>query len=358
MELIEAINARRAALDDAVVEQSIFGTSESASIAKWVRGFCEEHLGCGVANARFYRVSVACVFGLDLMDGRSVVVKAQRGTRSRDYLSACFEVRRLLVRRNYPCPAPIGEPVRASFRREDGEVAPFFTAEDLVERGEPGDGHEPGVRSAMTDALAQLILGAAPLSAPERLGRAWFLGLPEGRVFPRPHSPIFQFERDNKSAEWIIHLAAEAREIGLKRAPLLHGHCERVVGHFDFRVEHLRFEQGRIVTSFDWDSLHYEFAAVLIGSLAPHFTADWQRSSIERAPSLNEMKQFVRSFETSMGRSFSALEMEVLSAASVFAMAYTARCNHASSPKEEGWNGDLRPLLRQYGKTILECGLL
>ncbi|MBK8254173.1 MAG: hypothetical protein IPK82_16090 [Polyangiaceae bacterium] len=130
-----------------------------------------------------------------------------------------------------------------------------------------------------------------------------------------------------------------------------------MVGHFDFRIEHLRFEGNKIVASFDWDSLHYESAAVLIGTLAPHFTADWQRDNIVRAPSILEMENFVTEFEAARSAPFTKDERRLLSAACVYAMAYTARCNHALNSREEGWNGDLRPLLRTHGNRLLEQGL-
>jgi hypothetical protein len=170
-------------------------------------------------------------------------------------------------------------------------------------------------------------------------------------VFPRPHSPFFDFEATSGGAEWIEAFAAEARARRASAAG------PRVIGHFDYRVEHLRFAAGRVVATFDWDSLHHEHLPVLVGSLAPHFTADWQRDDVIRAPSVDEMRAFVSDFEAARRLAFTPAERATLSAALVYAMAYTARCNHASSPREEGWNGDLRPTLRQHARTLLDAGL-
>lgn len=341
--LEDAIRREHATWDDPVVDRAVLGTTDPAAIAALFEGFCEEALGAKIAGARFYRVSVACVAGLDLSDGRAVVVKAQRGARSEAYLAACVAFRGLLADEGFPCPRPLSPPRR---------VGPaWMMAEEHMLAGTPADAHEPRVRRAITDALARLASLSARFPHPEVFGRAWFTGLPEGRVFPRPHSPFFDFERTSEGAAWIEGLAAEARS----RRPAAEG--QRAIGHFDFRVEHLRFEGDRVVASYDWDSLHHELVPVMIGSLAPHFTADWQRDDVVRAPSIDEMRAFVADFEASSGHAFSKAERATLSAACVFAMAYTARCNHALNPREEGWNGDLRPTLREHGRRLLDAGL-
>lgn len=342
-DLIATLRAEHATWEDNVVDRAVFGTDDPAQIAALLSDFCASHLGSPVAAARFYKVSVACVAGLDLADGRAVVVKAQQGGRREGYLTACFAFRRLLVSEGFPCPRPLGAPTR---------VGPaWLTAEERMTSGSPGDAHDPAIRRAIAESLARLVSIGERFEEAESFGRAWFSGLPEGRVFPRPHSPFFDFEKTREGAEWIEALAGEARARRLAAAG------PRVIGHFDYRVEHLRFDGDRVVASFDWDSLHHEHLPVLLGSLAPHFTADWQRDAIVRAPSMDEMRAFVADFEAARGQPFTGAERSTLSAALVYAMAYTARCNHASSPREEGWNGDLRPTLREHARAILDAGL-
>lgn len=342
-DLRDVIRDEHRAWKDSVVDRAVFGTTDPPEIAALLEHFCEAELGARVAGARFYRVSAGCVAGLDLDDGRAVVLKAQQGGRREEYLAACVEYRTMLAGEGFPCPRPIGGPRR---------VGPaWILAEELTEAGTPGDAHAPPIRRAITGALARLERLSERFPAPERFGRAWYTGLPEGRVFPRPHSPAFDFDSTRDGAEWIERLAAEARA----RRGAASG--DRAVGHFDFRVEHLRFDGARVVASYDWDSLHNELVPVWIGSLAPHFTADWQREDVVRAPTLDEMRAFVADFEASRARPFSADERRTLAAAAVYGMAYTARCNHASNPREEGWNGDLRPLLRACARELLDRGL-
>src|SRR5689334_13230343 len=96
-DLRTAILAEHATWPDPVVDRAVFGTSDAAEIAALLSRTCESALGSPIVSARFYRVSVACVAGVDLADGRSVVLKAQRGARPEAYLAACMAFRRLLV---------------------------------------------------------------------------------------------------------------------------------------------------------------------------------------------------------------------------------------------------------------------
>src|SRR5689334_15102220 len=65
-------------------------------------------------------------------------------------------------------------------------------------------------------------------------------------LYPQPHSPIFDFAATAAGAEWIDDFARRALAHDTLHAP-------PVLGHGDWRVEHLRFDSGRIVVSFDWD---------------------------------------------------------------------------------------------------------
>lgn len=342
-DLVSVLREGQLSARSTVVDKAVFDTDSPEEIASLLSGFCTAHLGAPIVDAMFYRIAAACVAGLRLADGRAVVVKAQRGGRPERYLTACADLRHLLVKEGFPCPRPLTGPVR---------VGPaWVTAEEQMTAGARGDGHDPAIRKAIARSLARMLAISERFEGAESFGRAWFSGLPEGRVFPKPHSPRFDFDATSSGAEWIESLAAEARE----RRKFADG--PRVIGHFDYRVEHLRFEAGEVVATFDWDSLHFEQLPVLIGSLAPHFTIDWQRNDLPRCPTIDEMRAFVADFEAARGQPFSPAERSTLSASLVYSMAYTARCNHASSPRVEGWNGDLRPALRAHGREILDGGL-
>jgi hypothetical protein len=342
-DLARVIGEEHAQWDVPIVDLAIFGTADPAVIAGRIDALCAEHLGASIRSARFYRVSVGCVAGLHLADGRGVVVKVQRGGRAPAYLAACFDVRRALVATGFPCPQPLAGPTSV------GDA--WATIEELDLRGEPADAHDPAVRRELAATLARLAKDARAFVGHPAFCGAWFTTIPEGQTFPTPHSPLFDFDATAEGAAWIDALAARARALRHD------ARGERVVGHFDWRIEHVRFEAGRIVTSFDWDSLHVELEPVVVGAGAHAFTADWQREDLVRVPSIDEIRAFVADYEAARGGPFDRDERMALGASLVFSLAYTARCNHARSPTDEGFNGDFRPLLRREGEAILAGGI-
>ncbi|MBL9023174.1 MAG: phosphotransferase [Myxococcales bacterium] len=325
--------------DDPVVCRAVFGATAPEVIAAQIQAWLLDGLGARAVRARFYRVSVGCVAGVDLDDGRAVVVKAQRSGRSATYFESCFAVRRHLANEGFPCPRPLGEPLRR------GDV--WITFEELVDGGELGDAHDPSTRSALAASLAQLVTLARPLAASVALGRAWYTAIPDDRLWPRPHSPLFDFERTAEGAAWIDDIARRAR------AARSEPRGELVIGHFDWRVEHLRFEDGRVVASYDWDSLHVELEPVLVGANAHAFTADWQREDLAQAPSVEEILAFLDDYERARGHAFTPDERALARASCVYSLAYTARCGHALRPHDESHAGDFRPLLRRAAEALL-----
>lgn len=326
--------------DDPVVSRAVFGTTAPEVIAATIQAWLQAGLGARAERARFYRVSVGCVAGVELGDGRAVVVKAQRSRRSAAYFASCYAVRRHLADAGFPCPRPLGEPLH-----RDGV---WITFEVLSDAGERRDAHEPAIRAALAEALADVVALTRPLLSSTRLGRAWFTAVPDDRLWPRPHSPLYDFDETSEGAAWIDAIAQRARAARARSSG------EVVIGHFDWRVEHARFDtSGRVVATYDWDSLHAELEPVLVGANAHAFTADWQREDLVRAPSLDEILAFFDDYECARGEPFSPEERTLARASCVYSLAYTARCNHALRPAEEGWNGDFRPLLRTSAHTLL-----
>lgn len=333
----------RSAPSDPVVEHAVFGASDPALLAASLDAFTIAELGARIAAPRFYRVSVGCVAGVDLDDGRSVVVKVQAGKRRQEQLEACVAFREHLLGHDFPCAAPILGPRRLG--------AAWATVDAWDERGAPGDAREPALRRALARSLAELFELGRSFDRRHELGPAWFTALPEGRVFPAPHSPRFDFTSDAEAAAWIEALGAEARARRGEAVGALS------VGHFDWRAEHLRFEGDRVVTSYDWDSLHLERETVLVGATAHAFTLDHRRGGVVHAPSIDDVRAFVADYEAARGASFSIAERRTIAASCVYSLAYTARCNLASSPDREEAAGDVRPLLRAEGRRLLDGSL-
>ena len=124
-------------------------------------------------------------------------------------------------------------------------------------------------------------------------------------MFPRPHSPVFDFEATQAGAEWIEDLAARAAAIVARDAA-----GPTVLTHVDFRVEHLRVDGDELVAVYDWDSLCVDHEAVAVGQVAHVFTIDWSQP-VAHVPTLEEATAFVEDYEQARGHPFDDREWRV-----------------------------------------------
>jgi hypothetical protein len=81
---------------------------------------------------------------------------------------------------------------------------------------------------------------------------------------------------------------------------------------------------------YDWDSLAVQREPVLAGGVAHLFTADFSAGPewVQR-PGLDEALAFIADYEAARGVEFSARERAAARAALLYAMAFTARCEHS-----------------------------
>ncbi|MBK8254174.1 MAG: hypothetical protein IPK82_16095 [Polyangiaceae bacterium] len=168
--------------DDPVVEKAIFGFSDPELVANAFSSYCANVLGSPIANAFFYRVSVACVAGVHLADGRQAVIKAQNGGRRADYLAACIDYRKQLAQTGFPCPTPLAPPEKLN--------GAWFTSEELLTRGSPADAHDLPIRRSIVSALAQLETFSTHFPTPNALAERGLQVCPRTAFFPSL-TPLF-----------------------------------------------------------------------------------------------------------------------------------------------------------------------
>ena len=333
--------------DNPAVERDIFGTADPALIAEQVDAFCREHLGRAIRRPVFYRSSVGAVFGLELEDGEQVVLKAHQPDVSISFLRATDAVQRKLAQQRYPCPEPLLSPT------------PFGQGSATVERmrakGSYANPHQPWVRQQMAAALArQVEIARGSETHPGFREGRWGAPLPPDRLWPKPHSVIFDFEATAAGAEWIDELGWHA-----KRA-LDQSSGDLVVGHCDWSSKHFRFVGRRITAIYDWDSLRADPEPVIVGRAAKNHCAVYDTPLSGKVPhiaSWDEFTGFVSDYEAARVRPFTAAERRTLSAASLYSLAYSARCSHALEPhltRETGFPPDnWRHALAAYGERLL-----
>ncbi len=173
-----------------------------------------------------------------------------------------YEVQSYLADHNYPCPKPLLGPTPIG----DGHA----TVEELIDTGVYADAHNPAIRRIMAEKLAQLVTVTRNIrNTPGLQSTARGQQLPEGVLWPTPHSRIFDFAATTSGAEWIDALARKARQ------GLTHGVGEIVIGHTDWSVKHFRFQDEKVCVIYDWDSLALERETVIVGEAARGFTMTW-----------------------------------------------------------------------------------
>ena len=324
-------------------ELDIFATERAEEIVHLFDAFCHEHLGGRLAGSLFYGSSIGSTLGARLEDGRLVVIKARPPATANpdlkhdgDSLGIICRVMAWLHAGGYPCPEVLLGPTPLG----NG----LATVEAYRPGGERGDGFRPGCRRIIAQGLADLIVRLRDF--PGEVAR--LQPVPSGsRLFPQPHSKIFDFERTTAGAEWIDDFARRARRV--ERHPE-----GPVLGHGDWRVEHLRFRDETIVATYDWDSLATRPETALVGMAAHGFTADWSLPGVRRIPGGDDIRAFVADYERARGRSFAKAERRAVFSSCLYSIAYGARCAHALHPDTTEWAPDSWPyLLRTEGEALL-----
>jgi hypothetical protein len=330
-------------LDDLPLERELFGATDPEAIARTVDGHCRTVLGAGIDHYEFFDSSSGSVHGVMLTDGRRVVVKGHRQTVGRDYLDVVVHLQHDLAATGYPAPPPLAGPEPSG----TGHV----TIEGMLSCESSADGHNREVREALATGLVQFLRLAQPYRQ-AFAAVAHPLKIPEGDLYPPPHSARFDFASTVPGAEWIDELATRARA-AIRSLPV----GESVVAHGDWRIENVCVESGDLRAVYDWDSVHVGREPSVIAPAVTTFSVDWKRSAGDRFPSPRGMAAFVDDYETARGRPFTAAERRLLAASMVASLAYGARCEHADPGAPPDGDDCQRALLTRLGDALLSVGL-
>ncbi len=343
---VEAIRAHLARWKTPYPDLAVFATAEPELIAERVDAFCREHLGSGVAGYVFCTASQGVTHGVVLENGERVVVKAHQppelNPERHSDAQALGSVHRALEhlhQHGFPCPRPLLGPTPLGHG--------LCTVQELLLEGDRGDGFRPAHRRAIAASLVEQVELLAPLK--DELPGLLFFFQPSERLYPTPHSQLFDFEATSGGAEWIDAIAGHARAASVHTGT-------PVLAHADWRIEHLRFENDRISASYDWESLSPMLETQLVGLTASAYTTDWSSYAPGRVPTLDAIPAFVADYERARGKPFSGDERVSILGMCVYAIAYGSRCQHSLAPRtrERDWPEDSWPgLLRQSAAELL-----
>jgi hypothetical protein len=291
--------------EDALLARDILGTDDPARIAAEVAAY----VGEPIASCALFTQSVGAVFVLDLVRGERVVVKVHAfGPGSRNFeslaeLDAVYAAQASLAAAGVPCARVLAPP--RSFGA--GRAAAMMSYLAVPQRDDP---HVPATGEAMAHELARVKGLLAGRDLPER----WRLPV---TLFAPAHNALFDFSRPGGA--WIDERASAARAVLATGATLAAMHC-------DFSCANVIVAGGRVAAIYDVDSVAIVDEPRIVASAAVHYTytsvAPWLWPSREQACA------FVAAYEAGRGAPFDRGERARLDAAAIYALAYTARCEH------------------------------
>ena len=272
-------------------------------LPEWLPAWCLDQLGVAPVDVLFQAQQVSMVFGLRLADGRDVVVKARADD---GRAVSCVEAQARLAERGFPGARPLTPVANV------GSLA--VHAEEFRPGGEALHGDSPDVaeRCAKVFALLMAELASVTVAPP----------LPNPPWVRWDHTdaglwPAMDF-LDNHDQSGVPGHVVEAAERARKR--LLAASLPRVLGHADFEAQNLRWHGREVWAVHDWDSLAWQPEAALVGAASGAFARDGPPAL---AP-LESSEAFLTAYQEVRGRLFTAEELEVAWAASVWMAAYNA----------------------------------
>ena len=271
------------------------------ALAAW----CARWLGAQPTRVLFEVAHLSRVTGLQLADGREVVIKARPPA---ERIQACVHVQRHLWAAGFPCPEPLAGP------------HPLGTLTATAETFVPGGTQlEPGADSPQlfAEALAALVHLAPPVTAIPTLAPppAWvFWDHDQPGTWPLPDDRDDDLNRYPEPA-W---LEAVGRRV---RHRLAQCRQSPVVGHADWEEPNLRWIDRHLYVVHDWDSVVSRPEAALAGvaaAVCPAFGGPGTAT-------LEESEAFLRAYEQVRGQPWSVDERQVCWAAGLWIRAYNAK---------------------------------
>ena len=321
------------------VDREVFGTGDPAEIAAILDRFCQREVGTGIGTALFYGASAGCVLGLRLADGTEVVVKAYQERWRAPFLQAVQAVQSHMADPRHPV-RTAGPRAGAGGARApapgDRRVAPARSgpAPVRVGGGAPSVRRRPGPPDRRRPVSCVPSAALAPL-ADHPLRRV------DSGLYGEPHSPLFDFAATAEGAEWMDALAtrtAAGRDAD-ERPP--------VIAHTDWSARNVRLDDDGLLAVYDWDSVALVPESTAIGQAAVDLVGDGRprRDGVpDAAPTSSASWPTTRRRPAAGSTTCSGA---AAAAAAVYALAYTARCEHSldakgmarptSTPPGTGW---------------------
>jgi hypothetical protein len=315
--VVDLVEAHRRRWRDSSVETAIFGPIDAGRVAGWYERVSVAALRSPIRRALFFAASAGCVGGVELGDGRQVVIKAYQPRWSFDLLTAVSSIQQRLAAAGFACPVPEVPPVHF-----EGVAA---SIDRLL--------FDPGMRLLDMNEMSVSAAGLAEAMSVLRPEHAqWWLDThamdrPSGSLYPIPHNPLFDFSVNAEEVAWIDELAAAAlvaQDRDDTPPRMLHG---------DWSARNIRIVDNRLVASYDWDSVGAFPESRGMGIAA----ATWRsigEANDPAAPDSNEIDTYLDAYIKSAGGSRSRQWRTAAMGSALYTLAYTARCEHSLEARD------------------------
>lgn len=316
-------------------ERAVFGEGTVRDLHAFLDAWAHDRLGSRVVDVRFRAGRIDVVWGVQLQDGRAVVIKVHRLPVDPDAIRAAIHAQRILATERYPCALPLAGPDTI-----EGRV---LTAETLI-AGTVPDGRDPAVRQMLADGLARhiRILRTQP-DVVRQTGRGPSWCQYQNGPWPVPHDTMVDFRTTPDGFGWLDAYAQRATD-----QILANRDSDAVVaGHADWYAGNTAVVDGELAGTFDWQ-LVADTEAVIAGFAAACYAASATGGGGLSTPS--EVTAFLRDFETARTRPLSERERRAAVAAAAWIVAFNARwqvaliphglCDHATIALLQGHRED------------------
>lgn len=283
--------------------------------------WCSQWLESRPVRSLFRSGFLSTVLGLQLEDGREVVIKIRS---PQERLDACHRIHRSVWESGFPCPEPIAGPAPL------GELV--ATAEAWVPGGEPLQRDEKA--SALSASAMARLMGVIPRrSDTVRLGApppwVWW-DHPAEQIWPWPDDRDDNLN-ESPGPEWLerVGLAVRNRLTGSE--------LDVVVGHCDWWSGNVRWSGEKLHVVHDWDSLAARPEAAIVGAAAANFPATTPGTEA----TVKETEMFLDAYQEARDRSFTHEENEIAWAAGIWVRAFDSKKESLDEPE-----GPIQSLLR------------
>jgi hypothetical protein len=220
---------------------------------------------------------------------------------------SCVAAQARLAERGFPCARPL-TPVTGA-----GSLA--VHAEEFRPGGDMLQGDSPDVAACYAGVFARLMTELADVTVAP----------------PLPNPPWVRWDHtdpgvwpamdclDNRDQSVVPAYVADTAERARRR--ILAAGLPCVLGHADFEAQNLRWHGQQVWVVHDWDSLAWQPEAALAGAASGSFASAGPPAL---AP-VESSEAFLVAYQDIRGRLFTAVELQIAWAASVWMAAYNAR---------------------------------